>query len=53
MNIATAIAILSTCPFVSLARVPMTFFETVLDAAVNAPKKMISEANQERFQASR
>ena len=33
MNIAASIALLSACPFVSLAAVPMTFSETVLDAA--------------------
>ncbi|MEQ4877704.1 hypothetical protein ABN151_17775 [Klebsiella oxytoca] len=33
MNIAASIALLSACPFVSLAAVPVTFSETVLDAA--------------------
>ncbi|MGE0969198.1 alpha/beta hydrolase [Klebsiella sp. WOUb02] len=33
MNITASIALLSACPFVSLAVVPMTFPETVLDAA--------------------
>lgn len=33
MNIAASIALLSACPFVSLATVPVTFSETVLDAA--------------------
>lgn len=33
MNIAASIALLGACPFVSLAAVPVTFSETVLDAA--------------------
>ncbi len=33
MNITASIAILSACPLVSLAAVPVTFSETVLDAA--------------------
>ncbi|VFS82919.1 Uncharacterised protein [Kluyvera cryocrescens] len=33
MNITASIALLSACPFVSLAAVPATFSETVLDAA--------------------
>ncbi|WP_264754127.1 hypothetical protein [Klebsiella aerogenes] len=33
MKIAASITLLSACPFVSLAAVPMTFSETDLDAA--------------------
>ena len=33
MNTAASIALLSACPFVSLAAVPVTFSETVLEAA--------------------
>lgn len=48
MNIAASIALLGACPFVSLAAVPVTFSETVLDAA--GPKGPLKARYSPRIQ---